>query len=510
MLNKQCPDERCKGIYDEVCSLMEMAMKGEALVKNCRTIFDVLLRASIAVYMTISPMLVGVHPENRDGLGLIISHVVDLLPKILGVGWSNKEAFGVCMDMAQKHMQTFTEFNSKLVAASGGVLADCAAESIKFVSLWGSHTNQVLRLVHTQGGHTSCPEICIDNKISLEKLQARDSAFYDAAKYGMKWLVIPYWVFDCFPGLAKLVQEAGNATTHLLRGEHDFQLMRKLAYVHQSLKAQLRTTPTYKQVKAVVVKSQPRNQAALPLMYSLVLNHAGGDDLPHLKDCEAFLNGNVKNDKSFSDRQISQEFLEQVTADLQGVEQCRFWRWACIKAFYAGKPLNTSDVRKGTSKNLIAKVLEANANMQELKELCCGSELMDNAFACNIRGHIEIALVMYVLEKKLPTDWPSQLAIMADAVKQIKEATDKYITTKWDAHRMADEPGSASTPAPPHDFVGFGTDMTVILMRNLGFKVGDSFAEKSDVTVVYTITTPPFDQSLFAVHANHVKLNDGL
>ena len=78
-----CTDERLKDVDAKIRSLLDKCMRGEAIVQNVRKIFDVLISASIAYYMVIAPMLVGVHPDNRHGLGLIISHVLDLLPKIL-------------------------------------------------------------------------------------------------------------------------------------------------------------------------------------------------------------------------------------------------------------------------------------------------------------------------------------------------------------------------------------------------------------------------------------------
>ncbi len=480
-------DERLKDVDATVRSLLERCMRGEAIVQNVRKIFDALLSASVAYYMVIAPMLVGVHPENRHGLGLIISHVLALLPKILKAGWSDHEAFGVCTDIAHSEFRKIMDFNQRLVREAGGCIAACAEDSLKFASLWGSHTNQVLRMLASQIAH-HCLELTHEGKLSLDRLRDRDGAFYNAAAHGMRWLVIPCWVLNAYPMLARFIQEAGNATSHVMRGEHDFQLMRKLAYTFSELKRSMGKTPAYSDVRAVVIKSNPKNQASLPMLFKLVMNFAGGEDLPHLRDCEAFVNG-LQGQFAGEEKEplhLTQEFLEPVTCDLSGLNQCTHWRWAAIKAACAWSKISFQDLKRATSRtNVINKVVQANTHMATLESLIEQASLDTDPMVCRIKGNTEIELLLHSCDKK---ECEQPLTSLAVAVRSIHEVTGRTITDRWVEHLPKEtDKKQPAVPAQPTRFIGFGEDMTTLLMRNVGFNVSDTVANKEDVAVIYKI-----------------------
>ena len=83
--------------------------------------------------MVVSCMLVGVHPDNRDGSGVLPSKVVELLSDIFALGWDEDEVKAVCTEIGTRQ-RTATEWNEEIVAEAEGKLAPIA-EQLKFLSL---------------------------------------------------------------------------------------------------------------------------------------------------------------------------------------------------------------------------------------------------------------------------------------------------------------------------------------------------------------------------------------
>ena len=62
----------------------------------------------------------GVHPSNRDGVGLGSDHCLSLIKNILDLGWLSPPASQlVCMEIPDGD-QKIVQFNQELVAASEG------------------------------------------------------------------------------------------------------------------------------------------------------------------------------------------------------------------------------------------------------------------------------------------------------------------------------------------------------------------------------------------------------
>jgi len=84
---------------------------------------------------------VGVHPHNRDGVGVSVSEVHSLINDILAVGFSKEEAGKcVCIEVgaADAHIR---DFNDRLSAMSNGKLCNVQPQATRHASVAGSHLN---------------------------------------------------------------------------------------------------------------------------------------------------------------------------------------------------------------------------------------------------------------------------------------------------------------------------------------------------------------------------------
>jgi hypothetical protein len=84
---------------------------------------------------------VGVHPHNRDGVGVSVSEVHSLIDDILAVGFSKEEA-GKCVCIkvgaADAHIR---DFNDRLSAMSNGKLGNLQPQATRHASVAVSHLN---------------------------------------------------------------------------------------------------------------------------------------------------------------------------------------------------------------------------------------------------------------------------------------------------------------------------------------------------------------------------------
>ena len=70
----------------------------------------------------ISPTQVGVHPSNRDGLGVAVPEVLSLIQDILSVGFADQQYRAWCVELDGQ--QEIRDFNAKLARESQRVFLD--------------------------------------------------------------------------------------------------------------------------------------------------------------------------------------------------------------------------------------------------------------------------------------------------------------------------------------------------------------------------------------------------
>ena len=156
--------------------------------------------------------VVGVHPSNRYGDGVVPAHVHRLLERIFAKGWSMRELdkpYAVeAAPLGHRMQKAHAAANHRMVTASQGLLPvyEMEGNRIQIFSATCGHTNQGLRcLLH---GAPSTHEVIAENGL-LNKgyLREKAPAYFDAVEHGIVWEVIPWQVEEQVNGIMTLFQE---------------------------------------------------------------------------------------------------------------------------------------------------------------------------------------------------------------------------------------------------------------------------------------------------------------
>ena len=156
-------------INRKIVSLIEDAKReGGKIVMIVDAILAILLTAKLAHRQTLPPSVVGIHPANRDGLGVSATEVHALGVDITAMGWSPEAcSHAVCIEADTEG--AIIDFTMKVKNESEG-LASCTASEISYGSLF--HTNQVLCCV-LAGIASQHGSLCSDGRMSKGMLAER-------------------------------------------------------------------------------------------------------------------------------------------------------------------------------------------------------------------------------------------------------------------------------------------------------------------------------------------------
>ena len=112
------------------------AEQGDGLVKNMTAVYEIFVRSGLMQDgVIINSKFVGVHTQNRGGLGLTAEHCWDLLVSIASLGYSKAQASGIVVELGSSgdHVR---QFNQELVDRSKGMLLCCMYSCITCMVLF--------------------------------------------------------------------------------------------------------------------------------------------------------------------------------------------------------------------------------------------------------------------------------------------------------------------------------------------------------------------------------------
>ena len=220
--------------------------------------------------ITLHPSMVGISPLYRDGSGVNAVDVHELLSDILAAGFLDQRGNAVGVEPRDGEEIVW---NSNFFQAAHGMLGHFDPSSIKCLSLAGSHTNCVLRILGQEISHEGDEAICHEGRLNLELLRKKDEAFYRAATNGVNWKVLTKEAAMHLPHLLSMIQRTGNAT--MQRHEHELQLMRRL---HGLWVTESNNTKhvDFLSVKKKVTAGKTVHFKALPHLYTFSLNTGVG------------------------------------------------------------------------------------------------------------------------------------------------------------------------------------------------------------------------------------------
>jgi hypothetical protein len=466
----------------KVAGLLKSHQDGTGIVSACKQLLAMLVDAKVLYKLTIPSLLVGVHPTNRDGYGVNAMDVHTLMDDIFSIGWDSAKVSALCVEVGSQDEQAIKQFNQKLVRESNGLLAPDHIEQMRYSSLWGGHTNQILRAIKCGVCHSN-PDMCVDGLLDVHKVMKHDPDFGAAVMDGVQWLVIPSWLLQAHPTLATFLQSAGNAPGQVSKPEHEMQMLRKIHNCCMELRA---TSPqgrvSFEQVKSRVLKSKPPCASALPGMFNFVVRHGGGSGAVLLLETEAFIRSH-----SASMVNLSPEMWEALAHDIKAHNQVSLFRHGVLKTLYmlhSSKTVVIGDVKKMGTKEMLSKVLVADGILHEVREIARQNNIPHEVFVA-VMGTMDIEMVLFTMEKrhKMVQSFPSMASIAHNAIMGLNDKAALQIQSPWQAAakdlsqgsdastallnadpimREFDAEGKMLNPDQPLHDAGFGVGVSVI------------------------------------------------
>lgn len=171
---------------DKIRELLSKATDGQ-LGKHMGLLMDFLLDQGLAVKQQIQCQLIGVHHQNRDGMGVDVGHVQSLASSIHGLGYVPSTSNNVAVEIPVGHEGAkIRKFNADLQNQSGERLGMGDTATLRYASVQGSHTNQVFRAFMYSAKHSD-ESLTIDGRLSLLKISKE---WADAISNGVSWIVV--------------------------------------------------------------------------------------------------------------------------------------------------------------------------------------------------------------------------------------------------------------------------------------------------------------------------------
>jgi hypothetical protein len=309
--------------------LEEYNKEGGAVVKIASELVSVLTQHGLAWKTQLHSSQVGVHPKNRDGLGVIPAEVHEKLANIVGMGFVWEEVQNPMCSEVSPLRDTEIQFNIDLAEASGHMLAPIEVP-LRTLAFRCTHTNQGIRAA-CAGVESKYPVLCgSDGRMSASKLSELDKSLGEAIKSGLHWTVISWRVEEQWPNIIEILQEAGNAPAQIQKGESEIQITMKIAEA-ASKQQKKNGSVDWKYIQTVVARSRPACIDDIPDLAEYVRLFAGGVDFKYQRELASFVTANAPSRKMV----VRGNFYKKLGAVNLGVENpVPQLRTAILKAMY--------------------------------------------------------------------------------------------------------------------------------------------------------------------------------
>ena len=442
----------------ELCAQIEGLLaeaSGGALVKSMERVYKLLQNAGLMYSQKVSSMFIGVHPANRDGVGVSARHVHDLLADLVSLGWSDSEFRGICVELAESERASIFKWNRDLAQHSDGQIPDFDSECmLKYCTIAGSHTNQVLRCFQARVA-SSALQVSDGSNLNLDKLKALDSDFYEAASQGATWRVVSHLVPEKFPSFCGLAQSAANAAGHVAREESELHLCRK---IHTEIMKHYQQTGkefvTYQDIKDAVLRSKPRAAATVPALFVFTLRYSGGQSGHLLHETEKFVRGHAHNS-----RVLGPEIYEGLNTELKGRDPQAQLRHMILHFGYSvsePRTLTISDIKKLLSGPMVVKTGQAIAILTQCRELC-SQHSVPSAISLKALGFLQVQLIAVLLDKKKVMKFQAVEEAAEDCINNIMKEAKLNIANPFEQKAGSSSTGSATkTPKDDQAMVQLG------------------------------------------------------
>lgn len=433
----------------ELTDAVQDAQKS-GIVQGMQKVLALLSKHGLLQSQVIEPGLVGIHPSNRDGLGIVPHSVHQLLEDIASVGFDSRQCDPLCTDVAPGD-RLIERFNLQLAESSQGTIPAIEANKLKYVSLSCSHTNTALRCIVSGAPHEyDGSELTIHGRLQLEQVRIKDPAMAQAAETGLTWRVINHEAMTV-DGLADLLQAAANTSAQLSRGESEFQILRRVINMI-NVKGSAGQVQ-FAAVKSMIMRTKPQCADAIPEMFTFLVRHGAAK---HLQEKLLMTEQRMKACK-VECRSLGKDYFHALGMDPKDTRQdpLVILRHAVLAFGYCNpnpKQISVQDVRKLVVKDPVIheKLKKGQDFLKKMRAMVHGSESkikdLEKEHADQVLEALhsfEDNVVLFVMDKKIA--FPSLQHIGWSLVNAVEKITGSKITNEFDEYPMKETASSSKS-----------------------------------------------------------------
>ena len=236
----------------------------------------------LAYRACLHPTQLGMDPENRSMLGVMVKEVHALAEDIVTAGFSWTEVKKpTCREIPPQDTSVVSA-NVKLSKSCEG-LPPTDENEMRFCTLTCGHTNMTLRSF-LAGVPSSSKRLSRQGRLSLDILDAQDKKYAEACRKGLEWCVLRWQVKQHWPRALEIIMQARNLK--IQREESEVEGL--LAIHDMCIKFQDDGMPIdWITTQRVLLRRMPPYAHMLDEMMALVLAFSGGRQGPYLKQYAA-------------------------------------------------------------------------------------------------------------------------------------------------------------------------------------------------------------------------------
>ena len=419
-------------LRDQIKEIISQTAGGQ-IVALCQKLMALITEAGYVRQQVLTPEQVMVHPANRDGLGLSITDVHELVEDIVETGFSDSKCQGIAVDVGIRHADTIA-FNRKLAEASHGMLPEPDERTARYASLAGSHTAAGMRCVLSGSLHPGKDsKLVVDGCFNINLVEKADQAYAKACRAGTLWQVISNDVIHEFPQVADLLLAGQN--TNVFKRESEYQILRRMVtWIGQQAQV------SWNSVKSNIMKTKPDCAQACPYMFQFLTKFMSHDDLQ--KTDERVMQ------TPYAYKALGTDVWQSIAKDAKSSgEVLLMLRHCAVRMGYcSGHHLAGADVRKMLQD--VTKSGKIQAGIEELRELVETNLSKEQQVKCmEIQAQFEDKMVLVAMDKRPKAD--SSFTMVPEAhmqvfVDAIRDETTVIITKKFEAYR----PDVTPSPLP--------------------------------------------------------------
>ena len=242
---------------------------------------ELFMQRGLAYKKRLHPSRLGVDPDNRSRVGVMVKEVHALAEDIVTAGFSWTEVKKpTCREI---HPQ-----DTSVISANAGMSKSCEAlpptdDNMGFCTITCGHTNMTLRSF-LAGVPSSSRRLSRQGRLSLDILDARDKKYAEACRKGLEWCVLRWQVKQHWPRALEIIMQARNLK--IQREESEVEGL--LAIHDMCIKYQDDGMPIdWVAIKRVLHKRMPPYAHMLDPMMALVSTFSVGKQGPYLKQYAA-------------------------------------------------------------------------------------------------------------------------------------------------------------------------------------------------------------------------------